>query len=101
MEAIAMAQAERGWLKCEVSPGLFETEWLVLVREVSHDKLVELTVDRLLVRTEGQPTRGKPVPGRLSVLVHRTEQNRADVSLPVPSVEFGLVIAVPADHLAG
>jgi hypothetical protein len=95
-----MDQVERRWLKCEVFPGLFDTEFLVSFREKLHGNLVSIFVDSSLVRADGKPGPGKPVPGQLRVFVRRTEQGWVDVTLPVPTSDLGSVVAVPEEQLA-
>lgn len=88
------------WLQCEVLPGLFTTERLCVVREATHGRALRIVVDSNLVQADGQPSRGKPVPGR--VRVHRSGggPGEAVVLLPAQSAECGSFISVPEAELA-
>jgi hypothetical protein len=66
---------------------------------MSRGSTLQIIVDSELVQSDEPPRQDRPVPGRLRVLRSGGESGRADVLLPVPSQEFGSVIAVPAAEL--
>jgi hypothetical protein len=88
------------WLACTVLPGLFDTERRVIIQEIGHGTTFSIFVDNSLVLVEEQPAADRPVPGRLRVFARFVDGEQAHVTLPVPSAEFGSVVAVPADQLA-
>jgi len=95
-----MNRPRPGWLACKVLPGLFDDERRVIIQEVGHGRTFSIFVDRSLVLVDEQPAEDRPVPGRLRVFARLVGEEQAHVTLPVPSAEFGSVVAVPADQLA-
>jgi len=91
--------ANAWWLRCEVLPGPFETERVVVLHEMTHGSTLQLIVDSDLVQSDGPVTHDKPVSGRVRVLRSGETPGRANVLLPVPSLEFGSIIAVPPAEL--
>jgi hypothetical protein len=92
--------ANTWWLQCEVLPGLFETERVCLLREITYGKTLEIIVDKGLVQSDELPRSDRPVPGRLRVHRSGVGPGRADVLLSVATPEFGSVIAVADGQLA-
>ena len=94
--------ASAWWLRCEVLPGPFETERVVVLHEVTCGSTLQIIVDCDLVQSDEPVRRDKPVSGRVRVLRSGEASGRANVLLPVPSLEFGSIIAVPpAELVAG
>ncbi len=91
-------RAER-WLKCEVLPGTFTNEVIVIVDEVTHGKTLAIVVNKALVRFDEALKAGHPVPGLVRVVTATTSAERADVILPTSSTEFGSTIGVATDRL--
>ena len=91
--------ANTWWLRCEVLPGPFDTERVVVLHEMTHGKTLQIIVDSGLVQSDEPPRKDRPVAGRLRVLRSAEAPGRADVLLPVPSQEFGSIIAVPEAEL--
>jgi hypothetical protein len=91
--------AER-WLQCTVRPGIFDTEFMVGIEVPGKGELTAIFVDKSLVRVEGTPARGKPVPGHVRVDARRDGED-AICMLPVQSVEHGYWIRVPANLVDG
>ncbi len=82
------------WLQCTVAPGIFDTEFMVGIEVPGKGEITAIFVDKGLVRVEGTPARGRPVPG--FVRVHaREDGSEAVCMLPVQSVEHGYWIRVP------
>jgi hypothetical protein len=93
------SSGEQGcWLRCQVLPGLFGHERLVLILDASGQRVASFVADRQLVHEEGEPRRGAPVPGHVKVLPISVDA-LATVHLPVQSIEKGYVISVPAEYL--
>ena len=91
--------ASSWWLRCEVLPGPFDTERVVVLHEMTRGKTLQIIVDRELVQSDEPPSQGRPVAGRVRVLRSGDVSGQTNVLLPVPSAEFGSIIAVPAAEL--
>jgi hypothetical protein len=90
------------WLRCEVLPGPFSTERIVILRarggESTQERDFRIIVDSGLVRADEQLREDRAVAGRVRVVRGRTSVDTADVLLPAAS-EVGSVVAVPAARL--
>jgi hypothetical protein len=91
--------ARSWWLRCEVLPGPFDTERVVVLHEMTHGSTLQIIVDSGLVQSDEPPRQDRPVAGRVRVLRSGEVSGRANVLLPVPSQEFGSIIAVPPAEL--
>ena len=72
------------YINCEVLPGLFSTEYYVLLRDSSY------YVHRNNVRVSNEPTVGHSVTGQVFGYVIEREPGRALVQLPGEPVVGGL-----------
>ena len=97
--AMATKTAQEAWLRCEILPGPFTTELVVIVHEVTHGKTLAIIVDRELVQADETPRAGHRVSGKVRVLRGETWEDRSNVLLPRPNEEFGSVIEVASSGL--
>lgn len=72
------------YVTCEVLPGLFNTEYYVMLRDSSY------YVHRDNVKVSGEPQAGSSVVGQVLGYVIARESNRALVQLPGEAVVGGL-----------
>src|SRR5713101_4192711 len=83
-------------IPCLVTPGMFSTEFHVLVK-LPDGREIDALVDRSNVDVSEEPQAGKPVPGTLKVSVVNYDKRRkqALVDLPDGSFAKGPPILVP------
>jgi hypothetical protein len=74
-------------LRCEVRPGMFDTEFLVLIDVPGRGVITSFFVDKHHVEVEEAPTRERSVVGRLRVNA-RVEGEGAVVMLPVQASDY-------------
>lgn len=86
-------------LRCEVRPGMFDTEFLVLIDVPGKGVITSFFVDQHHVEVDETPTRQRPVIGRLRVDA-REEGDEAVVMLPVQASYYHS-IGVPTEMLTG
>lgn len=85
-------------LRCEVRPGMFDTEFMVLIDVPGKGVITAFFVDQHHVEVDETPTRERSVVGRLRVDA-REHGTNAVVSLPVQASYYHS-IAVPAEMLS-
>ena len=85
------------WLGCEVSAGMFSTEFAVTAQQFDGRSfsLFALIKD---VRTEHEPN-GTVVSGYLHVKPMKKRDDLVLVELPQPSLEVGSIVTVKASQL--
>jgi hypothetical protein len=89
------------YASCKIWPGMFDSELLVVVGDVSAvvDKS-NVRLDKPYPTNEPYPKNGTYVAGSVLVYVVEEEQNRLLVELPGQAVVGGLRTWVPRDILA-
>ena len=85
------------WLNCEVSEGMFTSEYAVAANQYDGRRF-SLFASREDVRVQNQPN-GSSVPGTLRVIPIKTKEDLVLVALPQPSLEAGSRVTVKTDQL--
>ena len=93
-----MAKTKMTIIPCLVSPGMFSTEFQIVIR-LPGGKEIDALVDHESVRVEKRPTPGHSVDGFVNVfLVHYDKKTgQALVDLPQGSFSKGARIRVPSE----
>jgi len=95
---------ELKWMECEVTKGLFSTEYTVLVKDPNNmDNIYgEIFVYNKLVKPkeEGEIPEDHWVPGRVQVYAGREENGKVTILLPVATMNNGRYMQVPKEWLS-
>ena len=83
------------YVKCKVLPGLFDTEYYVLVNGSSSAYVIQSNV-----KTNAKPAHGMEIDGQVQAYLIQQEQNRSLIELSGEAVVGGLRTWVPNDMLA-
>jgi hypothetical protein len=83
------------YVKCKVLPGLFDTEYYVLVNRSSSAYVI-----RSSVKTSKEPEHGIEIDGQVLAYVIEQDKNRSLVELPGEAVVGGLRTWIPNEMLA-
>ena len=83
------------YVKCKVLPGLFETEYYVLVNGSSSAYVI-----RTSVKTSKKPEHGAEIDGQVLAYLIQQERNRSLIELSGEAVVGGLRTWVPNEMLA-
>lgn len=88
-------QLKTVYVKCKVLPGLFDTEYYVLVNGSSSAYVI-----RSSVKTEANPQHGAETDGKVQAYLIQQDRNRSLIELSGEAVVGGLRTWVPNDILA-
>jgi len=83
------------YVKCKVLPGLFDTEYYVLVNGSSSAYVI-----RSSVKTKAKPEHGTEIDGQVEAYLIQQDQNRSLIELSGEAVVGGLRTWVPNHMLA-
>jgi len=83
------------YVKYKVLPGLFDTEYYVLVNGSSSAYVIQSNV-----KTNAKPAHGMEIDGQVQAYLIQQEQNRSLIELSGEAVVGGLRTWVPNDMLA-
>lgn len=83
------------YVKCKVLPGLFETEYYVLVNGSSSAYVIQSSV-----KTNERPKHGSEIDGQVQAYLIQEDKNRSLIELSGEAVVGGLRTWVPNDILA-
>ena len=93
------------FVPCRVEPGMFRTEWLVLLeavdpRDPEKSVTVQLFADhRDVAGIRGNPKRNDPKPGWLRVEVGEKTKGLTRITLPQPAAPLGETVLVREDQV--
>lgn len=83
------------YVRCKVLPGLFDTEYYVLVNGSSSAYVIKSSV-----KTHADPRHGTEIDGEVQAYLIQEDKNRSLIELPGEAVVGGLRTWVPNDILA-
>jgi hypothetical protein len=88
-------------IPCLVTPGMFSTEFHVLVK-LPDGREIDALVDRSNVEVSEEPRTGKPVEGALKVSVVNYDKRKKEALIDLPEGSFarGPRILVPSDMVS-